>query len=316
MLFSLCTLVMPAVAQSQSRPVDPVTATRNVRTECGGGASQEQCNQFMRDHLAYERAMEPIRAREKAEAEQRARAAAARQRVEDEQRQIAEEKSIATRKAAYLQREAESQVAILPSVTAGTMLWSSRLQGAFLDSLDVTQGKPYSVKFFINLTETGEVYHNSVNPNRALIDPRTYLEVAQKNDSTNYCNPDFRSELTDSEVCIAPSRMTFSPALTAAGTPVASIVEMELTVSPSRHTLTAISAKPIMFPQANAPTRQWTHWYNNAGGKRTDEQAVMYATLNESRAARPGMDAGRRSAPRQDAPDIKSVKDLLNLFRK
>ena len=233
---------------SASEPIDPVSPTRNVRTECGGGATQATCDAFMADYLAYQAVL-----------------------------QSRKEEASAIRKVRYEQIESEGRLVTLPRLIRPAKFgFSSELQRRLSQARPRVEGlvQEWQVRFFVD--SSGRPYHSSVWAYRYSLGLETYELHEIANDSVQACKPlaDVQYLARTSNDCLALEGVAFTPALTADGTAMAADVIGKFMMASGGLGFEVVSAKPILFPTPNEPTRAW-HDFQVKRAADQERQALM-----------------------------------------
>lgn len=211
----------------------PVTATRNVHTECVQSDSQERCDAFFRDYMS---------AASERHAEEEAAAAANLARMKE------------LRQAYAIAKQPE-------------MLQPDRLllNDAFVRvanrrrNRDPKTGRDMGeapIKFFID--SAGVPYHTSVWPQTVGFRHTDFSMYALKpSDHLDGC-PRLASLANprDADYCVALEGVTFTPAETASGKRVAALLKGRIIYGNGQVNIEIDEVEPILFAKPNAPTER------------------------------------------------------------
>ena len=225
---------------SAAPPADPVSATRNVRTECGGGSTQAKCDQFMADYLAYEAY------RDKKKEEDLAARTARNKPIFDE-----------------VQRR--SEIATLPKLKPGAFAidLSKQAENAVHSRRPRVEGLVYEYPVTFYLDEKGVPYHSSLWPQGRGFDVSTYEIYEVRQDQVQHCTPLNQLRhlaVAKDEKCVALTGFSFNPAVTIEGKPIASEVQGKFVLSVKGLDFEVVGAKPIPFGAVNQPSQAWLEW--------------------------------------------------------
>ncbi len=283
MTTSLITLLAPASLWAGSLQ-NPVTATRNVNTECGEGSSQARCNSFIADHLAYERQRDAERARSA------------------EQRRIRNEEAL---------REAE--IVTLPKLNVPANFKFSPSQTKEINAAQAASADSpteWEIKFFID--QQGVPYHVSAHPWRqegctalASVGSLNRLRVGQHSPP--------RSE------CVSLDGVTFSPALTSNGTPTVAEVVGRFRARASGMRFDVVSATPVLNPTPNTPSQRWIESQRNRAENQRVRELQSASRTNRDEEwlanAEAAQDNNEASLRLQECHDARSKLEAVTLSR-
>lgn len=233
----LLATILPAAAFDEEAPRNPISSTRSVWSECGAGAAQQRCDDFIAEYRAWERT-----------------------RIDSKQ-------DIADRRAEYERALATHAVATLPVVKdASQLAFSAEMKQDIAKVRPRAEGLTQEIRVRFHIDTQGKPYHVSTNPDRLNVNQRDFRMYATPNDRMRVCTPIDEPRrwinLTNAanQGCVAMDGLQFQPALTAAGKPVAATVDARLILTATDMQLVVTKATPILFPRANEATQAFLNY--------------------------------------------------------